>query len=180
MVIVLRMPFQCSLCFLWGLLLKFLRAGSLHITRHLFLFNPLCYYTLVFNICMELMFKGPAMADTILPETTQSRKLILVLTMMSVQKRQSKQHTTQSRMEHAATETGWGKLKSCWVACSGVTRVTSPPAQSLTWEGAPALSELKSATKIQCYQGVLNQEVKNISPFFLATSCPQKHFKRRC
>lgn len=42
-VIVLRMPFQCSLCFLGGPLLKILRTGSLHFPRHLFLFNPLCY-----------------------------------------------------------------------------------------------------------------------------------------
>lgn len=83
-VIVLRMPLQCSLCFLGGPLLKILRAGSLHFPRYLFLFNPLCYYTLVFNICTELMFKGPAMADTILPETTQIRKLIPVPTVITM------------------------------------------------------------------------------------------------
>lgn len=73
-VVVLRMLFQCSLCFLGGPLLKILRAGSLHFPRRLFLFNPLRYYTSVFNSGTELMFKGPAMADTILPETMQIRK----------------------------------------------------------------------------------------------------------
>lgn len=47
--------------FPWGPLLKILRTSSLHFPRHLFLFNPLCYYTAVFNVCTELMFGGPAM-----------------------------------------------------------------------------------------------------------------------
>lgn len=86
-LIVLRMPFQCSPCFLGDPLLKILRARSFHFPRHLFLLNPLCHYTLVFNICTELMFKGPAMADTILPEATQIRKLIPFPAVSTVQKR---------------------------------------------------------------------------------------------
>lgn len=83
-VIVLRMPFQCSLCFLGGPLLKILRASSLHFPRQLFLFNPLRYYTLVFNIGTELMFKDPVMADTILPEILQIRKLNPVPTVITM------------------------------------------------------------------------------------------------
>lgn len=100
-VIVLRTPLLCSLCFLGGPLLKPLRTGSLCFSTYLFLFNPLCYYTLVLNICMELMLRGqvwlPPFCQT-LDSSAQSRKLIPVWTVVTTQKRHSKQHRTQSRM----------------------------------------------------------------------------------
>lgn len=49
------------------------------------------------------------MADTILPETTQIIKLTPIPTVITMEKRHSKERVTQSRMEHATTETGWGK-----------------------------------------------------------------------
>jgi len=141
-VVVLRMAFQCSLCFLGGPLLKILRAGSLHFPRHLFLFNTLCYHTLVFNICTELMFKGPAMADTALPETVQIRKLtpspaVITCRRDTANNAQQSQgrSVTQLKQDGASLHLAGAfchtehlskaLLESCRVACAGVTGVTA-------------------------------------------------------
>lgn len=193
-VVVLRTPLLCSLCFLGRPLLKPLRTGSLCFSTYLFLFNPLCYYTLVLNICMELMLRGqvwlPPFCQT-LDSSAQSRKLIPVWTVVTTQKRHSKQHRTQSRMVQATTETGWGQAlalqepfatsdiikDNAQKAFSGVSRVTAPSSCTAINLGR---SFHHFTTKYKVIKWGLNQEVKNILPLFLAASCPKKHFRRCC
>lgn len=60
---------------------------------------------------MYLMLKGQAMADTLLPDTRQqcSEWKSLIPAVVTTEKRQSKQHKTQSRMVQASSEPGWGQ-----------------------------------------------------------------------
>lgn len=141
---------------------------------------------------MDLMLRGQAMADTILPDTRLqcSEQKSLVPTMATTQKRHSKQQATQSRMVQQLNQDGdkpqpcrsllpqWTFIKgNAQKAFSGITRVTalsSCIAINLGRYFHPF------TTKHNVIKGGLNQEMKNISPLFLTASYPKKQFRRCC